>query len=84
MHTLEHTSKLSTTMLARSAHSLDITFRSLLSAGTLQPDLFCSSQGDYTQQLGIGPFPEREAIHIPTVMHYESPGWLVSDLGHTG
>lgn len=71
MQTLEHTSKLSTTAMARSAHSLDITFRSLLSAGTLQRDLFCSSPGDYTQHLGIGPFLVCEVIHIPTVMHDE-------------
>lgn len=50
---------------------LDITFRSLLSAGTPQRDLFCSSRGDYTQHLGIGPFPVCEVIHFPTVMHYE-------------
>lgn len=71
MQTLEHTSKLSANMMALSAHSLDITFRSLLSAGTPQRDLFCSSQGDYTQHLGIGPFPVCEVIHIQTVMHYE-------------
>lgn len=57
--------------MALSAHSLDITLRSLLSAGTLQRDLFCYSQEDYTQHLGTGPFPVREVIHIPTVMHYE-------------
>ncbi len=71
MQTLEHTSKLSATMMALSAHSLDITFRSLPSAGTPQRDLFCSRQGDYTQHHGIGPFPVCEVIHIPTVMHYE-------------
>lgn len=71
MQTLEYTSKLSTTMMALSAHSLDITFRSLLSPSTPQHDLFCSSQGDYTQHLGIGPFPVCEVIHIPTVMYYE-------------
>lgn len=63
--------KLSTTKMAHSAHSLDITFRSLLSAGTPQRDPFCSSQGDYTKHLGIGPSPVCEVIHISTVMHYE-------------
>lgn len=72
MQTLEHTSKLSTTTMALSAHSLDITFRSLLSACAPQRDLFCSSQGDYTQLLGIGPSPAVcEVIHIATVMYYE-------------
>lgn len=57
-------------MMALSAHSLDVTFRSLLSASTPHCDLFCSSQGDYTQHLGIGPFPVCEVILIATVMHY--------------
>ena len=51
----EYTSKLSTTMMAFSAHSLNITFRSLLSTRTPHLDLFYCSQGD--QHLGIGPFP---------------------------
>lgn len=57
-------------MMALSAHSLDVTFRSLLSASAPHCDLFCSSQRDYTQHLGIGPFPVCEVIHIATVMHY--------------
>ncbi len=52
IQTLEHTSKLSITTTALSARSLDITFGSLLSGGTHECDLFCSSLGDYTQHLG--------------------------------
>lgn len=38
---------------------------------SLQRDLFCSSHGDYAEQLGIVPFPVCEVIHIAAVMHHE-------------
>lgn len=48
MQALEHTSKLSTTMMALSAYSLDITFRSLLPAGSPSWSVLFQQRGFYS------------------------------------